>query len=71
MRALLDAVMAIELPLAHDIALPHEEPQRSGGGASTVVIAAVIVATLAVAGALIWLRERTRRADQQAPPAAD
>ena len=75
MRALVEAIAAIDLPLAHDIGVPHQDPRPvddGGGSASTIVIVVVIVATLVLAGALIWLRERARRADDEpSAPAAD
>ena len=55
------------LPLAHDIGVPHEEqPTDEGGGTSPVVVGGGVAATLAVAGGLIWVRERSRKADQSA-----
>lgn len=66
------AQVAADLPLAHEIGVPHQEPQKSsGGGASPIVVGGGIVATLGLAGGLFWVRERTRRADaeaQAAPP---
>lgn len=65
--AVLD-VLGFVLPLAHDIGQPHQEPTSSGGGggASSVVIGGGVVATLVVTGGLIWVRERTRDADESA-----
>jgi hypothetical protein len=56
------------LPLAHDIGLPHEEvaPADEGGGTSPVLIGGGVVATLGLAGGLIWVRERSRKADESA-----
>ena len=66
------AQAAAGLPLAHEIGLPHEEPKPKGGGASPVLVGGGVVATLGLAGALVWVRERTRRADAEGdaiPPA--
>jgi hypothetical protein len=60
---------SVDLPLAHVVGYPHiEPPQQSGGGggASPALIGAGVVSTLAIAGALIWVRERTLRADESA-----
>ena len=58
------------LPLAHDIGYPHQDPTSSGGGGdggtSPVVIGGAATATLALAGGLIWVRERSRKADESA-----
>ena len=54
------------LQLAHDFGQPHPEPvpkSGGGGGASAALVGGGVAATLAVAGGLIWVRERTRRAD--------
>ncbi|HEX8065987.1 MAG TPA: hypothetical protein VF520_05630 [Thermoleophilaceae bacterium] len=60
-------VGGIDLPLAHDLGYPHQEPARpaggGGGSASTLAIVAGVVLTLALAGALIWVRERARGQD--------
>ena len=70
--SLVSAVGEIDLPLAHSIGYPHQEPVRKSGGgnASAIVIAAVIVATLALAGGLFWVRERVRRAEAAEAEAA-
>ena len=50
--------------LAHNIGPPHTEPppqSDGGGGAGAAVIVVVIVVTLAIAGGLIWLRQRMAR----------
>jgi hypothetical protein len=60
---------SIHLPLAHSVGYPHVEPPPQtggGGGASPAVIGTGVVATLGIAGALIWVRERTLRADESA-----
>ena len=46
--------------IAHDTQLPHQEPvsSGSGGGASAIVIVAGVVVTLALVGALVWLKKR-------------
>ena len=57
------------LQLAHEIGAPHQEPAPSsegGGGASPLLVGGGVAATLAVTGGLIWVRERTRRADASA-----
>ena len=48
------------LQVAHETDFFHEEPVKtgSGGGASTVVILMGVVVTLAVVGALVWLKKR-------------
>ncbi len=61
------------LPLAHDLGLPHEEVARddSGGGTSPLVVGGGVVATVALAGGLIWVRERSRTADESAALESD
>jgi hypothetical protein len=63
-------VGSVDLPLAHVVGYPHAEPppQQSsgGGGASPAVIGAGVVSTLGIAGALIWVRGRTLRAEESA-----
>ena len=56
------------LPLAHDIPMPHQEPQSQsdGGGASPLLVGGGVAATLALTGGLIWVRERTRKAEESA-----
>jgi hypothetical protein len=48
------------LQIAHETDFFHEEPVKtsSGGGASTVVVLAGVIVTLAVVGALVWLKKR-------------
>ena len=49
------------LQIAHDLGMPHTEPtapKSSGGGASTVVIIAGVLVSVALVGALIWLKSR-------------
>lgn len=56
-----------DLPLAHPLDVPHQEPQKSGGGGtSPVLVGGGIAGTLALAGGLIWVRERARRTDDSA-----
>ena len=60
---------AVDLPLAHPTDYPHQEidpKPGGGGGTSPVVVGGGVVLTLAVTGGLIWVRERTRRADESA-----
>lgn len=54
------------LPLAHDIGAPHQEPTADEGGTSPVLVGGGVVATLGLAGGLIWVRERSRKADESA-----
>ncbi len=58
-----------DLPLAHPLDVPHEEPtQRSGdGGTSPVLVGGGIAGTLALAAGLIWIRQRALRTDSSAP----
>ncbi len=58
-------VIGFILPLAHEIGVPHQEPQAQGdgGGASPLLVGGGVVATLALTGGLIWVRERSRKAD--------
>jgi hypothetical protein len=67
------ASLADALPLAHEIGYPHQEPvkPKSSGGASPVVVGGGVVATVGLAGALFWVRERTRRADAEADAPVD
>ena len=59
MMDLLTTVIDI-VQIAHDTQFPHQEPVKtgSGGGASTVVILAGVVVTIAMVGALVWLKKR-------------
>ena len=59
---------AVGLPLAHPTDYPHQEPnpQSNSGGASIALVGGGVVATLALTGGLIWVRERARRADESA-----
>jgi hypothetical protein len=61
-------VLGLVLPLAHDLGQPHQEPAPSGGGggASVLLVGGGVAATLALAGGLIWVRERARKADASA-----
>ena len=56
--------------LAHPLDYPHEEvgPAKGDGddGVSPVLVAGGVIATLAVTGGLIWVRERMRRAEASA-----
>ena len=48
--------------IAHDLGAPHQEPAPTGdggGGAPVVVIIAGVLVTLALVGALVWLKNRT------------
>ena len=66
----LQLVDALDPPLAHPLDYPHVEPGQekddNGGGTSPAVVGAGVVATLALAGGLIWVRERARKADSAA-----
>ncbi|HEX8649078.1 MAG TPA: hypothetical protein VF715_19455 [Thermoleophilaceae bacterium] len=56
-----------DLPLAHPLDVPHQEPPKSGGGgASPVLVGGGIAGTLALAGGLIWVRQRALRTDDSA-----
>jgi hypothetical protein len=58
---------ALDLPLAHPLDYPHVEPSQAkddGGGTSPVLVGGGVVATLALTGGLIWVRERARKAEQ-------
>ena len=59
MTALLAGIADV-IQLAHETQLPHEEPMSSGsgGGASTIVIIVGVALTLALVGALVWLKKR-------------
>jgi hypothetical protein len=60
-------VIGFVVPLAHEIGVPHQEPKsQADGGASPVLVGGGVVATLALTGGLIWVRERGRRADASA-----
>lgn len=56
----LTATVLDALQIAHDMGAPHQEPAPTGdgGGASTIVILIGIVVTIALVGALIWLKNR-------------
>ena len=58
----------LEPPLAHPTDIPHQEPPSTsdGGGTSAALVGGGVAATLALAGGLIWVRERARRADSAA-----
>ena len=65
----LQLIDALDPPVAHPLDYPHVEPtpqKDSGGGTSPVVVGGGVVATLALAGGLIWVRERARKADSAA-----
>lgn len=64
----LQLLNAADLPLAHPLDYPHVEPtpQKSGGGTSPVLVGGGVVATLALTGGLIWVRERARKAEESA-----
>jgi hypothetical protein len=58
--------LGVVLPLAHELGVPHQEPQQpsgDGGGASPLLVGGGVAATLAITGGLIWVRERSRKAD--------
>ena len=58
------AGLAIDaLQIAHEIGVPHEDPAPApgggGGGASTLVVLIGVLLTLALVGALVWLKNRS------------
>ena len=56
-----------DLPLAHPTDIPHQEPAETGdGGTSPALVGGGVAVTLALTGGLIWVRERTRRAEASA-----
>ena len=57
-----------DLPLAHPLDVPHQEPvpQSDGGGTSPVLVGGGIAGTLALAGGLIWVRQRALREEGSA-----
>jgi hypothetical protein len=56
-----------DLPLAHPLDTPHQEPvARDEGGASPILIVGGVVLTVATAGGLFWVRERMNRLDESA-----
>jgi hypothetical protein len=60
---------SVDLPLAHPTDFPHEEvdpKQGGGGGTNPALIAGGVVLTLALTGGLVWVKERTRRAEASA-----
>ena len=59
-----------DLPLAHPLDVPHQEPKGDGGG-SPVLIGGGIAGTLALAGGLIWVRQRALKAEGSAPLEGD
>jgi hypothetical protein len=61
---LVDTVLDL-LPLAHPTDVPHVEPapqSDDGGGASPVLVGGGVLATLVLAGGLIWVRQRAEAA---------
>jgi hypothetical protein len=49
------------LQIAHDIGVPHTDPappSGSDGGASPIIIIAGVLLSLALVGALVWLKKR-------------
>jgi hypothetical protein len=67
--AVVQLVGGLDVPLAHPTDFPHEEVDPKpggGGGTSPVLVGGGVVLTLALTGGLIWVRERTRRADESA-----
>jgi hypothetical protein len=70
----LQLLNAVDLPIAHPLDYPHVEPtpqKEDGGGTSPVLVGGGVVATLALTGGLIWVRERVRKAEQSAPLEGD
>ena len=67
--SLLQLADVLDPPLAHPTDIPHQEPAApadDGGGTSPALVGGGVAATLALAGGLIWIRERARRADSAA-----
>ena len=59
---------SVDLPLAHPTDIPHQEPapMSEDKGTSPLIVGGGVLLTLALTGGLIWVRERTRRADESA-----
>jgi hypothetical protein len=61
---------AFDPPLAHPLDVPHQEPvpikDDGGGGTSPALVGGGVAVTLALAGGLIWVRERARKAESAA-----
>jgi hypothetical protein len=56
-----------DLPLAHPLDYPHQEPAPTDeGGTSPFLVGGGVVLTIALAGGLFWVRERVRRAEESA-----
>ena len=56
-----------DLPLAHPLDTPHQEPAPTDeGGTSPFLVGGGVVLTIALAGGLFWVRERMRRAEESA-----
>ena len=67
-------VIGLVVPLAHEVGVPHQEPQTQsgdGGGANALLVGGGVAATLALTGGLIWVRERSRKLDASAAPEGD
>ena len=65
--ALVQLASAVDLPLAHPADVPHQEPaERPGEGANPVLVVGGIAGTLALAGGLIWVRQRALKTDDSA-----
>ena len=65
-------VVGEAIALAHDIGQPHVDPpppQEDGDSASPVIIVVVVVMTLAVAGFLVWAKQRAVSDDGDDPAA--
>ena len=61
----LTALLLDALQLAHETQVPHQERSAEGGGVNVVLVVLGAVVTLAVVGALIWVKERTRKLEQR------
>ena len=73
MLGFIDALVQV----AHETNMPHQEPKEGSSDPAALFIVIGVVVTLAVLGALIWLKERMRkaeaaeRADAEQPPEPD
>lgn len=64
-------VVGEAIALAHDVGQPHVEPAppEESDSASPVIIVVVVVMTLAVAGFLVWAKQRAVSDDGDDPAA--
>jgi len=66
--SLVQLLDAVDPPLAHPLDYPHQEPPppKGDGGTSPALVGGGVALTLALAGGLFWVRERTQRAEASA-----